>query len=302
MSGKSTVLVADDSELIRAIVRAGLEDDGYQVSEAADGLAALEHCLRSPPDVVLLDIEMPGLDGHRVLAQLKANELLRDIPVVFLTGHTDMSDVLNALRAGAQDYLKKPFEPAELLARVGAAAHIKRLQDELRARNAELERLSRTDMLTGLDNRRHIEEQLRQQSSAARRHREEFAVLLFDIDHFKRVNDTYGHPTGDLVLREFAHRLRGELRAEDIACRWGGEEFLIVLPHTGPPEALAVAERIRSVTESTPILAGDQLIGLTVSGGCAIGSGGTPEDLIREADSLLYRAKQDGRNRIAGAA
>ncbi|HJQ48306.1 MAG TPA: diguanylate cyclase, partial [Amycolatopsis sp.] len=260
-----TVLVADDSLLIRTVVRAALEGEGYAVAEAGDGLAAVECCHRMAPDIVLLDMEMPGLNGRQVLAELKSSERLCDIPVVFLTGHTEMSDVLGALRSGAHDYLKKPFEPAELLARVGAAAQVKKLHDELRARNAELERMSSTDTLTGLDNRRHIEEKLRQQCSAARRRREPVAVLLLDLDHFKRVNDTYGHPVGDQVLAEFAHRLRRELRAEDIACRWGGEEFLVVLPGTGLADATSVAERIRSATSVTPIRAGDQQIRVTVS-------------------------------------
>lgn len=302
MTRTMTVLVADDSLLIRAVVRAGLEGEGYTVAEVADGLAAVEFCRETPPDVVLLDIEMPGLDGREVLAELKSSQRLCDIPVVFLTGHTEMSDVLGALRAGAQDYLKKPFEPAELLARVGAAAHVKKLQDQLRARNAELERLSSTDTLTGLDNRRHIEEQLRQQCGAARRRREPFAVLVLDLDHFKQVNDTYGHPVGDQVLAEFAQRLRRELRAEDIACRWGGEEFLVVLPRTGLADATSVAERIRSATAATPIQAGGREVRITVSGGCAIGPDGSAEDLVRTADGFLYKAKQEGRNRIIAPA
>jgi two-component system cell cycle response regulator len=301
VSATATVLVADDSPVTRAVVRASLEVEGYRVIEADDGLAAVERCRQNPPDVILLDIEMPGLDGYQVLAELKNDERLQGIPVVFLTGRTGMNDVVTGLRGGAHDYLKKPFEPAELRARVGAAAHIKKLQDQLRERNAELERLSHTDTLTGLNNRRHIEELLRHLCSAATRHHEPIAVVLFDIDHFKRVNDDYGHPVGDLVLCEFARRLRHELRAEDIASRWGGEEFLIILPRVGLANALATANRIRTTIAATPISAGAHQVGVTVSGGCAIGPDDSPAALIKHADVLLYEAKVAGRNRIIAA-
>jgi diguanylate cyclase (GGDEF)-like protein len=301
VTANAMVLIADDSLVIRAVVRANLEEEGYLVIEADDGLAAIERCRQTPPDVILLDIEMPGLDGHQVLARLKNDESIQDIPVVFLTGRTGMNDVVTGLRGGAHDYLKKPFEPAELLARVGAAAHVKKLQDQLRERNAELERLSHTDALTGLDNRRHIEEQLSNLCSAASRHHEPIAVVLFDIDHFKRVNDDYGHPVGDLVLCEFARRLRHELRGEDIACRWGGEEFLIVLARTGLAEATTVAERIRTAIAAVPMSVGRQQINLTVSGGCAIGPDESPGALIKHADVLLYEAKSAGRDRIVAA-
>jgi two-component system cell cycle response regulator len=298
MTAGAMVLIADDSLVIRAVVRAGLEGEGYRIVEADNGLEALERCRLDPPDVILLDIEMPGLDGHQVLSELKRDEYLRDVPVVFLTGRTAMNDVLAGLRGGAHDYLKKPFEPAELLARVGAATHVKKLQDQLRERNDELRRLSHTDALTGLGNRLHVEEQLSQRCSAARRYREPISVALFDIDHFKQVNDTYGHPAGDLVLREFARRLCHELRADDIACRWGGEEFLVILPRTGLDEAKTVAERIRTSIAATPMPADDLKIAVTVSGGCAVGRDNSPDDLVKVADVRLYEAKAAGRNRI----
>jgi len=149
---------------------------------------------------------MPGLDGYQVLAQLKADPELSHIPVVFLTGCTDMADVVAGLRAGAHDYLKKPFEPGELLALVGAAIHVKQLQDLLHDRNAALDHVSRADALTGLYNRRHLDEELTLRHTDSRRHQEPLSLLLLDIDHFKNVNDTHGHPAGDVVLREFAHR------------------------------------------------------------------------------------------------
>ena len=298
-----TVLIADDSLVVRAVVRARLEDEGYDVVEAHDGDTALAMCVQSPPDVVLLDVEMPGLDGHQVLARLKSDETLKDIPVVFLTGRTSMEDVVAALHAGAHDYLKKPFEAAELVARVGAAAHVKKLQDRLRERNADLERVSRTDLLTGLYNRRHLEEQLGREHITARRSHRDLGVLLLDIDHFKRVNDTYGHAAGDRVLCDFAERMTRQLRAGDVAGRWGGEEFLVILPSTDLNGSLHVAERIRAIVDATPFATSETgpAISVTVSGGCVVGPAGTPDDLVSAAHDGLYAAKDAGRNRIVVA-
>ncbi|MEV6873004.1 diguanylate cyclase [Amycolatopsis sp. NPDC051128] len=292
------MLVADDSLVIRAVVRAALEEEGYRVTEACDGTAAVEQCQQNPPDVVLLDIEMGGLNGHEVLAVLKSDQRLKEIPVVFLTGRTSLADVVAGLRGGAHDYLKKPFETAELLARVASATHVKNLQDQLQKRNTELEQVSSTDTLTGLPNRRHLEEQLEKLRSAARRHKEPLTVILFDIDHFKRVNDTYGHVVGDLVLREFAHRLSAQVRREDTVCRWGGEEFLVILPGTDIDHARPVAERIRRAISAPPMIVAGHHLAITVSGGCALGPGDSMDELIRQADARLYEAKDMGRNRI----
>jgi two-component system, cell cycle response regulator len=297
-----TVLIADDSLVIRAVVRSGLEDEGYRVIEAVDGPDALEQCRQQPPDVILLDIEMPGLDGYQVLSELKSDAGLKNIPVVFLTSRSGMADVVAGLRGGAHDYLKKPFEAAELLARVGAAIHVKKLQDQLEQRNADLDRISRTDELTGLFNRRHLDEELGRRNAVALRHQEPVCVLLLDLDHFKHVNDTYGHPAGDLVLQAFADRIRLGLRAGDIAGRWGGEEFLVVLPRTDLGGALDVAERIRAATAASSVTVGGRDIRVTVSGGCALGPSDSVQALVELADQCLYRAKDAGRNRIVTAA
>jgi diguanylate cyclase (GGDEF)-like protein len=297
-----TVMIADDSMLVRAVVRAGLEAENYDVMEAEDGTLALQQCRLRPPDVILLDIVMPGLDGYQVLAQLKADPELNHIPTVFLTGRTGMSDVVTGLRAGAHDYLKKPFEPEELLARVASALHVKQLQDQLRDRNALLDQLSRTDALTALYNRRHLDEELDRRHGEARRHHDPLGALLLDIDHFKQVNDVHGHPVGDDVLREVARRIQNELRSEDIAGRWGGEEFLIILPRTDLDGVLRLAERIRLTVSATPVIVGDQRIAVTISGGCAVGPGESPADLLRRADKRLYQAKDAGRNQIVAAA
>ena len=294
----AAVLIADDSLVIRAVVRAGLEDEGYRVTEAIDGLAALEQSRQDPPDVILLDVEMPGIDGFQVLRALKSDPELKDIPVVFLTSRSDIDDVVAGLRGGAHDYLKKPFEHVELLARVGSAVHVKKLQDQLRQRNVELDRMSRTDALTGLYNRRHLDEELVRQQSDANRHHDPLCVLLLDIDHFKKINDSFGHPAGDLVLCAFADRLRAELRRSDIAGRWGGEEFLVIMPRTDLGGALEVAERLRRATATSPLVDGVHRISATVSGGCVLGRGEDPDALLQSVDTCLYGAKASGRNRI----
>jgi two-component system, cell cycle response regulator len=298
MSTLATILVAEDSLVIRAVLRRDLEEAGYVVVEAVDGESALDRVRELRPDTILLDIEMPGRNGHEVLAALKADDAVRDIPVIFLTGRTGTKEMVAGLRAGAHDYLKKPFEATELIARVSGAVRIKKLQDELLQRNAELDRLSRVDALTGAYNRRHIDEQLQQHASAARRHGQPLSVLLFDIDHFKRVNDTEGHGGGDLVLCEITRRINDSVRAEDIVGRWGGEEFLVVLPQTALEGALVIGERTREAVARTPVIIGDHAITVTLSGGCAGNDRAEPDDLIRRADEALYCAKGNGRNRI----
>src|SRR5512133_996046 len=204
---------------------------------------------------------MPYLDGHAVLARVKADPRLADIPVVFVTSRVTTEDVVEGLRLGAHDYLRKPFEPSELLARVHAAVRSKALQDELRLRNAELELASRTDALTGLRNRRHLEERLQLLAAEGDR----LSVLLCDIDRLKQVNDTRGHAAGDEVLRVVAGRLRAAARPGDVPGRWGGEEFLVVLPG---------------------------------SVGVASGVEDGWEGLLRRADTGLYAAKDGGRDRV----
>ena len=294
------VLVADDSGVIRSVLRKQLESYGHLVIEAVDGVDALRLCRRDPPDVVLLDVEMPNLDGHGVLAELRQGVETADIPVVFLTGRSTTEDVVEGLRLGAHDYLAKPFEPAELLARVSAALRVKRLQDELRERNAELEAISRTDTLTGLPNRRHLQEHLMAAASSARRRPETMAVLMIDVDHFKGVNDRFGHDAGDVVLRAIGTRLASACRQEDIVGRWGGEEFLVVAPSTDVAGAAVLAERFREEAAAEPVFVGEETVMMTVSIGSAVGTGDV-DAVLRDADAALYAAKSGGRNRVVSA-
>ena len=296
-----TILVADDSMVVRAVLRRQLETDGHTVVEAVNGAEAIDACREYRPDVILLDVEMPVLDGHATLARLKADPELKDIPVVFLTGRVDTADVVTGLHLGAHDYLRKPFEANELMARVSAALRTKWLQDELRTRNAELDRVSRIDMLTNIYNRRHLDEHLRSVISAARRHDRTIGVLIVDIDHFKNVNDEHGHLAGDAVLREVASRLAQAMRTEDALGRWGGEEFLAVLTDTPPEGVRVMAERLRQVIAAAPFTLDDgSQIRVTVSVGHASGTEDA-EVLVHRADDALYVAKAEGRNRVAAA-
>jgi two-component system cell cycle response regulator len=294
------VLLVEDSAAIRALVRRMLAAGGHTVVEAAGGAAALTVCREQQPDVVLLDVEMPEMSGWDVLAAMKSDADLRDVPVVFLTGRSDTADMVDGLRLGAHDYLRKPCEPTELLARVQAAARVKRLQDELRQRNEELDLISRTDSLTGLHNRRHIEEYLTKLVSLARRNAQPIAVLIIDIDHFKSVNDGHGHDAGDAVLREVTARLAGSLRLEDMVGRWGGEEFLVVLPNTSIQGAAELAERLRRVVAEEPCRLPDGgAMRVTISLGCAASVMDDAGTLVRAADAAMYQAKESGRNRVA---
>ena len=292
------ILLADDSSTVRTIARMELDSAGYAVIEAADGEQALAAAIEHLPDVILLDIEMPVMDGYETVVALKADPRTADIPVVFLTGRTDAADVVRALKLGGHDYVRKPPEPAELLARVRAALRVKSLQDELRSRAVELDAMTRTDHLTTLFNRRHMEESLRAMTAGAVRHGYPIVVLIVDVDHFKTVNDTLGHAAGDEVLVEISGRLRSVKRTEDILGRWGGEEFLLLLPHTTAAQAAFLAERLRSVVSAEPIQTSLGQLPVSISIGGAAAESAGHYDLLLTADRELYSAKDAGRNRV----
>ncbi len=283
------VIVADDSPTVRAVVRLELESAGYDVIELEHGGLVVDEAKAHDATVILLDVDMPVMNGHEALAALKADPITRDVPVVFLSSRAGGDDVALALHHGAHDYLRKPPEPRELLARVAVATRMKLLQDELRARASELERLSQTDHLTGLPNRRHTDERLVAELSSSTRHGQPVSVLVVDVDHFKAVNDTLGHECGDEVLVEVGRLLNDAARVEDVVGRWGGEEFLVVAPHCTAEQACALAERLRVVIELGT--------GVTVSiGGASTKGPGT--GLVHAADANLYAAKEAGRNTV----
>lgn len=301
-----TVLVVDDSAAVRAqllqVLRA-LPNVG-QVLEATDGLQGFLAMRRQPIDLVLCDLLMPGVDGFKFLGLLHQEPRFAEVPVIMLTGEEDVQAKVRGLQAGASDYLTKPFDPDELAARVRIHLKIKALQDELRQKNAALEQLVRVDALTGLNNRRSLDEALRQELLRVERYQTPASVAMVDVDHFKRVNDGFGHPVGDRALAAVAEALRSCARVQDVVGRYGGEEFCILMPHTDLRGALLAAERHRVAVAALPPVAEPGPAQITVS----IGVAAYPrpdvhgvEGWLGLADAALYRAKQQGRNRVEAA-
>jgi diguanylate cyclase (GGDEF)-like protein len=299
------VLVVDDSVATRRILRRTLEKAGYGVAEAADGLEALAECRTRRPDLMLLDFDMPVMDGPTTLARMQEDDDLAEIPVLFLTARTSGSDVAAGLQLGAQDYLRKPCEPAELEARVAAALYRRNQTRSLREHAQEADRLSTIDTLTGLGNRRQLARK-RDQLLAIAGGTTPVGLLMIDVDHFKQVNDCDGHIVGDAVLRIVARRLLTALEPSQLLVRWGGEEFLVLAQGIGEAAVAELAERLRLAVSATPFAIGEErAIPITVSVGCACGRLDALDALVPIADEALYEAKRSGRNRVvlrAGAA
>lgn len=298
-----TILIIDDSVMIRQQIRKILTDHALcsQVVEAADGIAGVKAALENPVDLILCDLEMPGMDGFKLLALVNARDELKDVPVIMLTGSNLRENRLRGLEQGASDYVTKPFDPDELVARVRVHLKIKQLQDELKRSNAQLEALSRTDPLTRLPNRRHLEETLPKELERAKRSGQTLVLAVLDIDHFKRVNDSYGHQQGDEVLKVVAEIIRSHIRPYDIGARFGGEEFVLVWSQISIGEATRAAERLRSAIFCRAFAPPLDDLKLTISLGLAFFPGEdvvSVDNLFAKADAALYRAKQDGRNRV----
>ena len=239
---------------------------------------------------------MPGLDGYEVCARLKEDEKTAHIPVLFLTAKTGKQDIAKGFAVGGLDYVLKPFSAVELLARVGAHIRLKMAQDQLRQKNRQLGQLAAKDGLTGLYNHRTILEILQKRISESARHKSPLSIFMFDIDRFKAVNDTYGHKFGDQVLEEIAHAIQKGVRESDICGRYGGEEFLIILPNTPASKGYVLAEKLRKKIKA--LTWPRKNLSVTISGGLVSYQGGDTDRLIIKADKLLYAAKQKGRDRI----
>jgi diguanylate cyclase (GGDEF)-like protein len=290
------VLVIDDSEDIHRLVVARLRPDGVEVSGELDPQQGIERAIQGVPDLILLDIDLPGMDGFEVCRRLQEHDRTRHIPIIFLTGATDVTSKVRGLDLGAVDFVSKPLDQLRLLelrARVSAALRSKRYRDML-------EQQSFLDGLTGLWNRKYLDKQLESWVDVARRYGRPQSLVLADVDHFKNVNDTYGHLFGDVVLQVIANGLRTYARRSDIVARFGGEEFAIVLTDTGSRAAMYVAERLRLSAESRDFAVRDHRIAVTVSLGVVctedLGAPLTPESLLRAADQALYASKDAGRN------
>ncbi|HTS12002.1 MAG TPA: diguanylate cyclase [Candidatus Limnocylindrales bacterium] len=295
------VLVADDSAVYRKLVEQTLDPSQYSILFAKTGQSALELFELHHPALVITDWVMPDFTGIELCRQIRATPRASYTYIIIVTSVSEKENVVKGLAAGADDYLTKPFHPDELSARVAVGRRIVNLQREIEAKNQLLQELALTDALTGLPNRRAIDNWAERQLSGAARHGFSFWVVMADLDNFKSVNDAYGHDGGDAVLKEFGEILKANSRRSDICGRVGGEEFLMILTHADERNVRIVVERVRNQLRERKILSGQKTIAATASFGVSGFQGKVPPEfakLVSKADEALYLAKRAGRNRI----
>jgi diguanylate cyclase (GGDEF)-like protein len=291
------ILAIDDSSLNLKLLYSILTKEGFEVFTTLNSLEALPLAIQHNPDLILLDIMMPGLSGLEVLKLLKQNSLTHTMSVLMVTARTKAEDVRDALETGAFDYVKKPLEEVEIVARVHSALRYKIYQDRLLA-------MAMRDSLTGLYNHGLLIELLGKELYNARRKEQSVTFAMMDIDHFKRINDQYGHQAGDMILQEVAGLLTKGLRKGDAIGRYGGEEFGFILTGVELDQAVLLSDRIRQTIQETTFTYEGQKISITVSFGLSVtfpDRQDAPNELIRRADAALYRAKETGRNRLVVA-
>jgi diguanylate cyclase (GGDEF)-like protein len=308
---KAKVLVVEDSKSQRDLIVSELMSRGYEVREAAGGLEALAQIRADAPDVVILDVVLDGMDGYSVCRWLRLSEGTRDIVVIMLTVKGEVKERVEGLHVGADDYIPKPFDMEELEARIFAALRSRNARLDLRSRNTELEgmltrteRLAMTDALTGVFNRRRFGDMLKHEWATARRYKHALCLLLFDLDRFKAVNDTQGHAAGDELLKNVADIIASSIREVDVCARYGGDEFVLLLPHTPVKNAVVVAERVRTGLARAKATWNGEARNITLSVGIASSEDDSlvsPDDLVEAADRALYEAKHEGRDRAVVA-
>ena len=296
------VLLVDDSRQARVALKDALKGVFSSFIEAEDGIAAIKAFVEEKPGFIITDIEMPSINGYRFISTIRNMEDGRDVPIILISGTKDsLKKKLTGFNLGASDFVLKPFEGEELLARVKSLLKMRNLMEELREKNALLEKLAVTDELTGLHNRRHFFEAVKEQMALGLRHGFKIACLLIDIDHFKKINDTYGHAAGDEVLKKLGSLLRACKREGEILARFGGEEFIMCLFNTDSGHARLAAERFRKLVadhDFSPVCPG---LRITVSIGLALfpqDRVSSIDDLIRTADKAMYASKTAGRDRV----
>jgi len=298
---KKKVLIAEDDPISRRLLEVFLTRWGFDVSVVTTGTDALKVLERADaPRLAVLDWMMPGLEGVQVCRKIREQKDRPYVYLLLLSARTEQEDLLRGLESGADDYLTKPFDAPELRARLYVGQRILDLQDSLMAAGEELLYRATHDALTGTSNRSVILDTLRRERSRQAREGGSFGIVLLDIDHFKQVNDTYGHLCGDAVLQETVKRITASVREYDTVGRYGGEEFLIVVPTSDTTGILKLSERIRLAISEKPIRTDAGEIPVTVSLGAAISNETTPlepKEMLHLADDALYRAKDNGRNR-----
>lgn len=296
-----TVLLAEDNPIQREYVAKLLTEHGMKVEIVENGQKAVNRSREGNLDLILLDILMPGLDGLDVCRLIKGITQEDFLPVILLTAKTDVDSRVVGLRIGADDYVCKPFDDRELLARVNNLLRIKRMHDHIKESKSRLETLSIQDELTGLYNYRYLQSRVNEEFKRAERYHEPLACIMADIDFFKEVNDLFGHEAGDQVLRDIGARLRSVVREVDVVARYGGEEFLLLLPSTSFTGALAVADRVWRAISGEPFTVDQYSKKVTISLGVAVFPSRdimSKDDLIKAADRALYKTKEEGRDGI----
>jgi len=301
-------LVVEDDLSTRLLIKKIVENEGYEVLEAKDGYEGWKIFQKEKDDIhiTILDWMMPEMDGIELCRRIRKASVTHYVYILFLTSKRDIEDIVEGLEAGGDDYMTKPFARKELVSRIGVARRISVLEHKLNEANKKLHVLAITDPLTGLLNRREFLKRLRVEIYRVSRDKKFYSLIMLDIDHFKKVNDTLGHTAGDMVLIEIADRLKTELRPYDLIGRYGGEEFLIGIPVGNSETGRNIAERIRASICKKPFHAGNKELDITASLGVtnAIPAGNKKdmihllEDMIERADSALYMAKDAGRNRV----
>jgi diguanylate cyclase (GGDEF)-like protein len=300
------VLLAEDDPTTLLLTQRLLKKAGYEVDVATNGALAFERLKSHFYPMVLTDWEMPVMDGIALCRAIRSAALEGYVYTILLTARDSKESIVAGLEAGADDYLTKPVNEAELIARLNTGKRILSLEQSLRAANRRNEMLSQTDALTATYNRRHLMQRLPQEADRARRFRHPLSLVLCDVDHFKQVNDTYGHQVGDQVLQGVAQFLQEHVRGGDWVARYGGEEFVVVLPETPFAGALVVAEKIRHGLAQTDLTIGNLVLKVTSSFGVAgfdqlePGDVAVVDRLIAQADACLYKSKSSGRNRVVG--
>ena len=292
------ILVIDDDPDSLSIIAEALRWEGYQVHTAVSGSEGLAQIQGWSPDLILLDVNMPEMDGMETLKDLRHRS--NYVSVMFISGNTSTTHVISGLDAGADDYIPKPFEPLELLARVRTQLRIKDLNDQLRVANDQLKELVDTDDLTGLFNMRSVYQRVEAELLRAKRFNRQVCVVMMDMDYFKTVNDGHDHLFGSFVLSEVGGIIRKCIRNIDMGARYGGDEFLMLLTETNAEGAAKFCERLRNMIGNHTFISGKDSIKLTCSVGFAITSPGDGQTdargLVRSADHALYEAKRAGRN------
>jgi len=306
---KLSILIVDDNSDNLLLLESMLEEFGVNIVSALSGKQAIEHAEKQDFALILLDVMMPEMDGYETAIQLKRSEKTKHIPIIFLTALAQSNRELErGYEVGAVDFLLKPIEPIVLESKVRIFIEMARRQEKLteatqliKKQNVKLEQKAIRDSLTGLYNHEYLKEQLADEVERASRYHSHLSFLLMDLDHFKSVNDTCGHPFGDYVLHEFARRVTNMTRHSDVFGRYGGEEFALIMPHTDSQSAQLVAEKIREKISIKEFSSGGHNRSITVSIGICSFFGDkivSPGEFVEFADKALYQAKGSGRNRV----